>query len=87
MSLTNKDISAIAKLLQTEVPHLVEQATEPYFQAIQKDLGQMTTSMDEFLQIVRRHEQEWLILRTQHTKMRDLLIKKGIATEDELAVA
>lgn len=41
MMLTNQDIQAIAKLLQTEVPHLVEQATEPYFRAIEKDLGQL----------------------------------------------
>jgi len=87
MTLTKDDLKAISTLLDTEVPRLVEKVTEPYFQAIQKDLGQVVTTMDEFLQIVRRHEQEWLILRTQHTKMRDLLIKKGLATEDELAVA
>jgi len=87
MTLTKDDLKAISTLLDTEVPRLVEKATEPHFQAVQKDLGQVVTTMDEFLQIVRRHEQEWLILRTQHTKMRDLLIKKGHATEDELAVA
>lgn len=73
--------------MRAEVPTLVENATAPSFQAIKEDLDHVTTSMDEFLKIVRRHEEEWLVLRAQHAKMRDALIKKGVVTEDELAVA
>ncbi|MBI3956557.1 MAG: hypothetical protein HY340_01040 [Candidatus Kerfeldbacteria bacterium] len=87
MTLTQNDIQAIAKLLQTEVPVLVEKATESSFIAIRKDLGEIATSMDEFLHIIRRHEEEWLVLREQHKRIREVLLKKGIATEDELAVA
>lgn len=36
--------------------------------------------------IVRRHDQEWLMVRAQHEKMRNVLVKKGIASEDELSV-
>lgn len=86
MPLTTKELQ--------QIQLVVEKATEPSFRAIKVDLedirhnmGALTTSVDEFLQIVRRHEEEWLVLRAQHAKMRNLLIKKGIATEDELAVA
>lgn len=53
--------------------------------ALKTDVGEIKVSMDQFLQIVRRHDEEWLVLRAQHGKMRDVLIRKGIATEAELA--
>lgn len=50
-------------------------------------VGEIKDSMDQFLHIVRRHEEEWIVLRTQHVKLRDSLIKKGVVTEEELAIA
>jgi hypothetical protein len=86
MSLTPQDLQQIRTA--------VEAVTEPSFAAIKMDLealrtdfGGLTTSVDEFLRIVRRHEEEWLVLRAQHVKMRELLIKKGVATEEELAIS
>lgn len=86
MSLTDKDLKNIAQT--------VDQVTRPQFQelstrvgGVEKNLNRLTSSMDQVVRIVRRHEQEWLVLRAQHEKIRDILVKKGIATEDELAVA
>lgn len=86
MTLTGKDLQNIAQT--------VEKVTEPRFRDLSNRLGQveehlgtLTTSVDNFSHIVRRHEAEWLVLRKQHEKMRDILVKKGIATEDELAIA
>ena len=87
MTLSSDDLNAVAALLDTKVPALVEKATEPYFQAITTDLDTVRTTMDSFLTIVRRHEEEWIVLRAQHNKLRDFLIKKGIASEDDLAIA
>lgn len=50
-------------------------------------VGEIKDSMDQFLHIVRRHEEEWIVLRAQHVKLRDSLIKKGVVTEEELAIA
>ncbi len=46
----------------------------------------ITTSIDEFLRIVNRHEQELIVLRAQQVKARDTLVRKEIATEIDLAV-
>lgn len=81
-------------IIEKRVSALIEAAVEPHFRAIAEDLGRvegkidtLTTTLDGFAHTVRRHEEEWLVLRAQHQKMRDLLVKKGIATEDELALA
>lgn len=86
MPLTNQDLKNIAQT--------VERVTAPRFRDLSSRLGQverhfdtLTTSVDNFSHIVRRHEDEWLVLRAQHEKMRDILVKKGVATEDELAIA
>lgn len=82
MPLTDKDFAGIRTVVQHEVEPLKRDLSE-----VKKDLRSLTTTVDNFVHIVRRHEQEWLVLRTQHEKIRNILIKKGIATEDELAVA
>lgn len=86
MTLTESDIQTIAKS--------VAEVTGPEFARVNERLGtletgqdKILTSIDGMLKIVRRHEEEWLVLRAQHAKIRDLLLSKGIATEDELAVA
>lgn len=83
--LTNKDVQTIADLIRNIV--------DPQFDSLKKDMAglkldvsNLTSSVDEFMRTVRRHDQEWLILRTQHDKIRNVLIKKGIASEDELSV-
>jgi hypothetical protein len=86
MPLTESDIQKIAQT--------VDQVTGPRFtrleerlQSLEAGQNNLVTSIDQMLAIVRRHEEEWLVLRAQHAKIRDLLLRKGIATEDELAVA
>ncbi len=83
--LTNEDIKKIAKLIQDLV--------DPQFKDLKRSMtnlelnySNLSSSVDEFLRIVRRHDTEWLILRAQHTKIREVLVKKGIASEDELSV-
>ena len=72
------------------VSRTVSNAVDP----VKKDVGELKSQMsslvddvDHFLRIVRNHDQEWLIVRAQHQKIRDVLVKKGIATEEELSVA
>ena len=93
MPLTKEDLTSIGQVIREQVPPLVEAVVEPHFRAIAEDLrrvegkvDQLTTTVDGFAHTVRRHEEEWLVLRAQHAKMRDLLVKKGIVTEDELAL-
>ncbi len=97
MSITTEDLKGIRLVIQDEsaelkasVQTVIEEALEPLkkdISEIKDNLGNLTTSVDSFAQTVRRHETEWLVLRTQHEKIRDILVAKGIATEDELAVA
>ncbi|MBI4092607.1 MAG: hypothetical protein HY420_01655 [Candidatus Kerfeldbacteria bacterium] len=82
MTLTDKDLAGIQTVVQHEVEPLKRDLSE-----VKKDLHSLATTVDNFVHIVRRHEDEWLVLRVQHEKIRNILVKKGIATEDELAVA
>lgn len=82
MTLTNDDIKKIAGVVQVEIDPIKKGLVHL------KDLyGSLATSTDHFLSTVRRHDEEWLVLRAQHSKMRDVLIKKGIVTEEELAIS
>lgn len=81
MALTNSDLKSIADLFE---PRFEEIRSE--FHAVHRRIDNLTQSMDEFVHMARRHDQEWLIVRAQHEKMRNVLIKKGIASEDELSV-
>lgn len=73
-----------------KIEDIVSKVVQPMGEDL-KDVKEHMTSvvdnMDQFLRIVQRHEQEWLVIRVQHQKMRDLLVKKGIATEEELSIA
>ena len=86
MAITSQEFSKIAKIVDDSVRHAVE-PLDARLGVVEKQLDVLTNNIDQFLRIVQRHEQEWLIIRTQHQKMRELLVKKGIATEEELAVA
>ncbi len=86
MPLNEKDLKNIART--------VDNVTSPQFQElstrlknVEKNTGQLTTTVDNFAHIVRRHEEEWLVLRAQHEKTRDVLVKKGIVSEEDLAIA
>ena len=86
MAITSQEFSKIATIVDDSVRHAVE-PLEVRLGAVEKQLDVLTSNVDQFLRIVQRHEQEWLIIRAQHQKMRELLVKKGIATEEELAIA
>ncbi len=78
--LSAEDFNKLHTVIKDELQPIREELN-----SVDKRLDTLTTSVDEFLHIVRRHDEEWLVLRAQHVKMRDVLIRKGIATESELA--
>ncbi|MBI2984757.1 MAG: hypothetical protein HYY50_03990 [Candidatus Kerfeldbacteria bacterium] len=82
MPLTNQDLKGIREIVVKEVEPIKRDTRD-----IKHDLRLLTTTVDGVVKIVRRHDEEWLVLRAQHEKIRDILVKKGIATEDELAIA
>lgn len=86
MSLTHKDLKGIATVVETVVRHELVPVKKDLTE-VKENVGLLTTSMDGLTKIVRRHEDEWLVLRKQHEKMRDVMVKKGVATEEELAIA
>ncbi|MBI4090368.1 MAG: hypothetical protein HY421_03110 [Candidatus Kerfeldbacteria bacterium] len=89
MSLTNEDLKKIQELLEPRffgVEADLRQLTKVEMPALHRKIDKLTNTVDGFLGIIRRHDQEWLIVRTQHEKMRNVLVKKGIASEDELSV-
>lgn len=49
-------------------------------------IDNLTSSVDQFLHSSRRHEDELVVVRTQTGRIRDVLVEKGIATEDELSL-
>lgn len=85
MSLTDNDISKISDVVETVVRHELEPVRKD-ISDLKKDVGGLTTSVDGLVKTVNRHEHEWLVLRAQHGKMHDVLVKKGAATEQELAI-
>lgn len=80
--LSAEDFNKLHTIIRDEIKPVREDVA-----ALKVDVGEIKVSMDEFLRIVRRHEEEWLVMRTQHSKLRDILIKKGIVSEEELAIA
>lgn len=86
MSLTPQDLKSIHEVVETVLNDGIDPIKKD-IKDLKHSVGSLTTSVDSLLHIVRRHEGEWLVLRAQHSKIRDLLVAKGIATEDELAVA
>lgn len=86
MPLTNEDLTGIATVVEKVVDDKIEPLIED-LKVIRKNQDSMMTTLDGFSTTVRRHEQEWLILRKQHEKIRDILVKKGIASEEEMAIA
>lgn len=89
MSLTQADLKSIQGVVGLEVEPLKADVKDlkSDIKVIRQQQHSMMTTLDGFSHIVRRHEEEWLVLRKQHEKMRDILVKKGIATEDEMAIA
>lgn len=87
----------VPPIVRVEVIHQLE----PFAGAIQQDLGHMDGKLDKmdgkidkiynlmdgFVNTSRRHEQELVVVQAQQKKMRDVLVKKGIGTEDEFAIA
>lgn len=73
--------------IERTVPGIVERMTRPLFLSVKEGIDRITTTLDEFLKIVRRHEEEWVVIRAQHGKIKDVLIKKHIASENDLAAA
>jgi hypothetical protein len=95
MSLTNDDLKKIEKTLEPTFQGIefrvqgIEsklQAHDRQFDSMHEKLDGLIRTTDEFLHIVRRHDDEFVVIRAQHEKMRNVLIKKGIASEDELSV-
>lgn len=72
-----------------KIEGIVEQKVTPLridVGILKEQMGSMLKNIDEFLRIVRVHDQEWLILRKQHEKIRGALVNKKIAADDELSI-
>ncbi|MFH0952240.1 MAG: hypothetical protein V1838_03560 [Patescibacteria group bacterium] len=54
---------------------------------LKDQMGLLITRNDQFLNIVQHHEQEWLIVLGQHKRIREVLLDKKIASEEELSIA
>lgn len=73
----------------TKIEDIVLQSVEPVkldVATIKEGLASLVGHVDQFLRIVRNHDQEWLIVRAQHQKMREALVQKGIVTEEDLSI-
>jgi hypothetical protein len=53
---------------------------------LRSDVSGLIDRSDEFMQIVRRHDQEWIVTRAQHQKLCTVLVDKGVVKEDDLAL-
>lgn len=89
MALTIDDLNKLKDVFESRffaIEAGLGQLTKVEIPSLHTKIDKLTKSVDGFLGIVRRHDQEWLVVRTQHEKMRNVLINKGIATEDELSI-
>jgi hypothetical protein len=85
-NLTQTDLQRISTVVEKIVDDRVA-PVEKKIDGLVENVGSLTTSVDGFSRTVRRHEDEWLVLRAQHEKMRNVLVKKGVASEDELSIS
>lgn len=76
------DLLNLKKLLLPEIDVLLQRRLRP----IEKKIDNLTSSMDGVAGILERHDQELLVLGEQQQKTTQVLVRKGIATPDELAV-
>jgi chromosome segregation ATPase len=83
------------KVLKTDVNilkidmHVVKEDTSGLkndMKGLRSDVSGLIDRSDEFLQIVRRHDQEWIVTRAQHQKLCTVLVDKGVVKEDDLAL-
>jgi hypothetical protein len=84
---------ALKKSTETIVSRILSKvALEEDLQAVKDDVTQvkasvsnMTSGLDQYLKNTEDWKQEQTILRTQQGKIKQALIRKGIASEQELA--
>lgn len=81
MTLQQSDLASIAKIIKNETDPIKNDVEE-----VKGSVERLTSSIDRTLRLVSRHDEEWLILRTQHQKMREALVRKGVLTEEELSI-
>ena len=60
--LSAEDFNKLHSLIRDEIKPVRDDVA-----AVKTDVGEIKQSMDQFLQIVRRHDEEWLVLRAQHS--------------------
>lgn len=85
MSLTRKDLLAVDNLFTKRVTS----ESTPIRQDI-KDLGRkfgiLQTSVDKYLKRTENWHAEFQVLDARVSRMKTVLVNKGIATEDEFAL-
>lgn len=80
-NLSSTDIGAIRQALKPDFQEIREDLA-----SVKKDTQEITKSLDGVVHMVRRHDQEFVILRAQQDKMHDVLVQKGVATEEDLSI-
>lgn len=86
MAITSNEFQKITEIVDGSVQRAIDPVNERLAR-VEDALNSYVQINDRLLQIVQRHDQEWLILRKQHERIKSLLVGKGIAREEDLTVS
>lgn len=82
MAITSKEFEKIQEIMEQSI-HPVDERLK----VVENTISKLVENTDQLVRIVQRHDHEWLILRKQHERIKSLLVGKGIAREEDLAVS
>ncbi len=77
-TLTAKDIEAIRLIVQEE--------NQKGSESLRRDFAQLQSSVDGYMKKSQDWREEFHVLRAQHKRVKEILIEKGVASEEEFAV-
>lgn len=80
--LTTKDLEAIQHAVRVIVHDEVQKSND----TLRADFAQLQSSVDGYFKQTQDWRQEFEVLRAQHNRLKEVLLEKGLATEEELAV-
>lgn len=77
-TLTAKDIEAIRLIVQEE--------NQKGSESLRRDFAQLQSSVDGYMKKSQEWRDEFQVLRAQHNRVKEVLVEKGVASEEEFAV-
>ncbi|MDP2685359.1 MAG: hypothetical protein Q8P20_10100 [bacterium] len=80
MALTEKDLKTLVDFIRSEIQETVRNEIKP----IREDIHELQKTVDTYIKQTQDWHQEFIVVKARYDKMKEVIVRKGIATEKEL---